>query len=306
MIESGSTRPGIDPADFRLPAATALRVEPVAAALHPLFLGYAMLDSDAAIWRGTTSWSLPSWPRLWIPLTDGPIAVQPRSRPVTAVDTAMLIGPSSRGMPVTSHGGVSILVDIGPAGWARWFGLSAEDYRDRVTPLLQLWPAARVNDLMIRLGTLTRSADLKPMLDGLFTDHLPAPHPDEPLIEHARALVTAGEIVGSTELADALGVTPYALRRLFAQHFGFAPKVVLRRTRFMRALTALMLSDAAPDFAHAPGYHDASHFLRDAGDFLDLTPRRFLALPIPYLRAMLRARAIVLGAPTALLDAAGA
>jgi len=42
------------------------------------------------------------------------------------------------------------------------------------------------------------------------------------------------------------------------------------------------------------GDHDAPHFQHNAKDFLGLTPRRLLAMPVPYLRAVLRARAMVI------------
>jgi hypothetical protein len=75
------------------------------------------------------------------------------------------------------------------------------------------------------------------------------------------------------------------------------------RTRFLRALTAMLLSPVGPDFGVIPaGYHDISHFIRDANRFLGLTPRRFLAIDMPYTRAVLRARTLVMGTVAPYLD----
>ena len=94
------------------------------------------------------------------------------------------------------------------------------------------------------------------------------------------------------------------LLRLTKRYFGFPPKVLMRRARFLRALTAMLLSPREEAAAVPRGYHDASHFIRDGHHFLGTTPRRFAANEMPYLRAALRARALVTAAPTPSLDRA--
>jgi len=143
MIASGSLTPGIDPADFALPPGTALRVERPDSRLADLVAGYAVLDSDPALWSGPGSWILPGWAQLWVVLTDGKVTVQTRKRPPQALGAAVLYGPTSCAMPVTSHGGVSVVIDLTPAGWARWFDRPADTLRDQIVPLDQLWPAER-------------------------------------------------------------------------------------------------------------------------------------------------------------------
>lgn len=64
------------------------------------------------------------------------------------------------------------------------------------------------------------------------------------------------------------------------------------RSRFMRGLASVMLThDDAGATSVPPGYHNASHFLRDAHRFPGMTPRRFLAMDLPHLRAALLAPA---------------
>ncbi len=93
--------------------------------------------------------------------------------------------------------------------------------------------------------------------------------------------------------------------------------MLIRRTRLLRAITDLLMSDA-PEFSDAPaGYHSVAHFHRDANELLGTTARRFVgqpqvflentersfaARPTAYLSAMLRARTAVIGAPVPLLD----
>ena len=135
LIPSGSLVPGIDPAAFGLPAGTALRYERPAESLRLLVPSYAVLDSDPAIWMGPDSWVLPGWPQLWVVLTSGTVTVRTRKRQPVSLGSAMLYGGTSCAMPVTSQGGVTVVIDLSPAGWARWFDQPADAMRDQIMPI---------------------------------------------------------------------------------------------------------------------------------------------------------------------------
>lgn len=54
-------------------------------------------------------------------------------------------------------------------------------------------------------------------------------------------------------------------------------------------------------FPGAPaGYHDFSHFIRDANRFIGVTPRRFLAIKMHYSRAVQRSRMLLTSLATPL------
>jgi methylphosphotriester-DNA--protein-cysteine methyltransferase len=303
MIQSGSLKPGIDPHAFGLPEGTALRYEVPDPALRPFFPSYAVLDSDISVFKGPSSWALPGWSQIWIVLTEGPISVQVRNRKYAPLGGAVLYGPTSRAMPITSNGGISIVVDVSPLGWARWFDTSAEMLRDRITPLEQLWPQERVEALIGTLHASNRSTEVKAAFDDFFLSCLPPEAAVEQRVARAAALLASADHNGSAEIAAELGFGTQTLLRLSNRYFGYGPKLLMRRTRFLRALCAMLMADALPDPTDIPvGYHDMPHFLRDSDQFLGLTPRRFLSMPMPYLRAALRARSLVIGAPMPLLD----
>lgn len=297
MIESGSLTPGVDPTSWGLPAGTALRYEAPAPALRPLFPSYAVLDSNPAVWRGPDSWILPSWAQIWVVVTDAPVLVAVRRRGPAQLGQAMLFGSSSHAAPVASGGGVTVVIDLSPIGWARLFGPTADTMRDQVKQLALDWAEA----LIARLHASDRAVEVKPVLDTLLTGHLPPTNPDEPLVARAQAALLDGQSVGAA--AEIAGITPRLLLSLCNRYWGYGPKVLIRRTRFMRGLTAMLMDGGPPNFSTPPpGYHDVPHFLRDGNLFLGLTPRRFLSLPMPYLRAVLRARTAVLGSPVPMLD----
>ena len=80
--------------------------------------------------------------------------------------------------------------------------------------------------------------------------------------------------------------------------FGFTPKLLMRRARFLRSLHAVAQAPvAARATAIDPSYTDYSHFVRDAQHFLGMSPQAFLKLDTPLLRQSLALRQSVLGAP---------
>ena len=303
MIASGSHVPDIDAQAFGLPAGTALRYERPAEPLRRLLPSYAVLDSDRRIFTGPDSWALPGWTQLWILLTDGPITVRLRNRHYGALGKAVAYGSTSRAMPVTSAGGVTVVIDVSPLGWLRWFAGPADLYRDRITPLETLWSEDWIEALMAGLHASDRGPGVKAVLDQFFLARLPPPRFDEVQVARAMALLADSDFAESREIAAALGLSTQALLRLTRRSFGHPPKLLMRRARFLRVLAAMLMAETTPASSDVPpGYHDVPHFLRDGEQFLGLTPRRFLAMPMPYLRAVLRARTMAIGAPLPLLD----
>jgi AraC-like DNA-binding protein len=226
-----------------------------------------------------------------------------RNRNYPALGSAMVFGVTSRAMPISTYGGVSVVVDISPLAWARLFAPSAELLRDRITPLDQLVPPGWSEDLVAGIARSDRGAQVKSVLDDFFLQRMPPPHPQEQLIARVAALLVHEDTHDLADAAAQVGIDHRALLPLTKRFFGFPPKTLSMRTRFLRALTTMLLAPDLPDFAAIPaGYHDVSHFIRDANHFLGLTPRRFLAIEMSYTRAALRARMLVTGSPTSSLD----
>lgn len=300
MIVSGTHTPGVSAADFRLPAGTALRFERAAERLCPVMATYAARDSDTVLWAGAINWRLPSRAQIWISLDAGPIEIATRRQPAARLGSAALFGVTGRAQPILSSGGVSVVIDIGPAAWARLFAPSAEAMRDRITPLVDLLPRGWSDDLLTAVARSDRGPQLKAVLDAFFAERLPPPHPDEPQIAQIAALLRDGRTISLPDAAERSGIDHRALLRLTKRYFGFPPKVLLMRARFLRGLIAMLIADTKPDFAAVPpGYHDTSHFIRDANHFLGMTPRRFLAIEMPFTRAALRAHGLVMKATPA-------
>jgi len=303
MIESGTHTPGISAADFGLPPHTALRYERPAAALRPYVTSYFVLDSEPVDPPMTSELMLPSWARIWIVMATAPINVEIGNRRYAPMPQAVLYGVTSRAMRVTAQGGVTIGIDISPLGWARLFHQSAEALRDRVTPLDQLMPPTLVEELVSSLSASDQALEVKDILDDFFTRHMAAPHRDEALVAQIMRLISDPGVTSLDAAAAESGIKLHTLRRVSQRYFGFPPKTLIIRARFLRAFVPMLLTRERTDQQAVPlTYHSRTHFLRDAERFLGMTARRFMAVDTPYLDAVLRARRMIFGAPTAALD----
>ena len=113
-IESGSHASSLCAADFGLAPGAALRIERADNALRPVLSSYAVFDSDAALFAGAQNRLLPSWAMLWIVRTADLLDVKIGSRKYPQPGSAMLFGVTSRAIPITTYGGLSVVIDIGP------------------------------------------------------------------------------------------------------------------------------------------------------------------------------------------------
>lgn len=101
----------------------------------------------------------------------------------------------------------------------------------------------------------------------------------DPTMEGLLRVIASRKVSTVAELVDRSGYSERHLRRLFLAETGFPPKVFLSLFRFQRALVALSRGAdvGLADLAHASGYFDQSHLVRDFLRFASLTPRRFRA-----------------------------
>lgn len=127
--------------------------------------------------------------------------------------------------------------------------------------------------------------------------------PDEERIVRIHAALVDPAIGSVEEFAEHAGLGRRTLERLCHRYFGFAPKQLLRRQRFMRSLAQFMLEYAANwSDAIDVHYHDQSQFVRDFRAFMRMSPREYAARDHPILAAFMRERARIWGAAAQTLD----
>jgi hypothetical protein len=286
-----------------MPEGMSIRYDMPDPRLAVFITGYTAYSAESRLPQ--IDWFLPAPVMLGVALDAGPIHPRIGSRQFPPMAQASLIGPTSRALSVTTHGGTMVGIGISAAGWAALTARSAVDFHNRIVPADVVLPAETVERLVAMLTTATDKAALRPILDELLLPLFVREDPNDALIRALMQLIVRPGMIEVGELAAELDITASTLRRLSQRYFGMPSKLLLRRARFLRSFLQLFVSGNPTDLgAIDPSYHDMPHFLRDANTFLGTTPRRFMQLANPFLEASVRARAAVLGAATQALHVA--
>ena len=129
------------------------------------------------------------------------------------------------------------------------------------------------------------------------------PGRDDTRIARVHAQLVTGEHTAVHDLADACAMSVRTLERVCMRYFGFSPKLLMRRQRFMRSLTTFMLQRGTRwTEAMDAHYHDQAQFTREFHAFMTMNPSEYAALDHPILTSFMEARARVWGSAAQTLD----
>ena len=237
----------------------------------------------------------PGWANIRLTFDAQPWSIRIGRRMFDPVPDNALFGPSSHAGYSDAGSGRLVGFGLTPAGWARFFPrVDLSLFADRVVPLERVLPGCA--DLRRMLG---EAFDVPAVFDRYLLERLNGRSLENP---HIAPLMTAlGDpmIVSVPQLCDHLNLTSERLLRLAKATFGFTPKLLLRRARFLRALDVLETVDRGHwrQAAGRAGYWDGSHFLRDCHLFMGQPLGDYLKMPRPINRASRALRSEVLGAP---------
>lgn len=273
-------------------ASPAIRYQPPASHLRAFITTYYWVDvpdGDAG-----SDWLHPEWVNLRFVLS-GRWTVSLDGRAVAAAP-ALLFGPTIRSTEVT-FGPPTRVVGVGvmPLGFATFWDADAASLAQRTAPLERVLPdAAGLWERLAREDDPQRQSEI---LDAFFTG-LAAARPRAPeLMARAHAALLDPEVATAEAFAEALDVSPRHLRRLCRRLFGFPPKLLLQRQRFLRTFEAMIAARDRP-FGEVldAAYFDQSHFVRDFRRFMGRPPSAYFALERPLLGVAAGERLRALGA----------
>lgn len=212
-------------------------------------------------------------------------------------------GPSS--LPARFELGSTRMWGVGlfPLGWARFCTCPASEVANRVVDG-EIHPAfSNFRGLPGELfGTEPdEEAELERII-GWFRS-LNREVPDEERIVAVHEAMVDCDVATVADFADHTGLGRRTLERLCHRYFGFSPKLLLRRQRFMRSLVQFML-DNASNWSEAMDdhYHDQAQFVREFRSFMGMSPGEYAAREHPILSAFMKQRAKVWGAAAQTLD----
>jgi AraC-like DNA-binding protein len=249
-------------------------------------------------------WLQPEWGNLRVFSGDLPVAQMVGGPPLH--DACMsATGPSAVSarfeLGTTRMWGIGFL----PLGWARVMRLPAMQYANILTD-------AETHPDFARFAGLRGIFGETPDDEAEYTRIVEILRPfDAPVIEGDKIRAVHGAMVELglatvSEFADHAGLSVRALERICRRHFGFPPKLLLRRQRFMRSLAAWMIggmgrwTEAIDEL-----YTDQAHFNRDFHAFMGMGPSDYASRPHPILSAFMAQRARTWGSPAQTLDRPG-
>jgi AraC-like DNA-binding protein len=224
----------------------------------------------------------------------------------TTVSGAPFVGTGPSTLPCRFTLGPVRMWGVGflPLGWARFFDADASSCANMICNGAD-HPAFR------HFAGLTDTlcdpeATLDEQFDALVAAMTTAmrPNRDEPRIARVHAALVSGEHASVHDLADTCAMSIRTLERVCSRYFGFSPKLLMRRQRFMRSLTTFMLQRGTRwTEAMDEHYHDQAQFTREFREFMTMNPSEYAALDHPILTSFMEARARVWGSAAQTLDA---
>ena len=211
---------------------------------------------------------------------------------------ATLMGPTSKAMRIycgtTDMFGAGIL----PLGWYRLTKSAANDWANKAIDVHKHPKFAVFAAIWEAIRNQKDPEEIAWTIDGLVLRAIAEPDPFETDIEAVHMALTDANIASVAELSEVTGIVSQRLERLCRRVFGFPPKRLLRRQRFLRTLaSALMDPELKWSAALDDHYFDQAHFNRDFHEFMGMGPSTYLAMPRPISKAAVQARAEMLGKP---------
>jgi AraC-like DNA-binding protein len=185
-----------------------------------------------------------------------------------------IIGPQSwRRSRLIIRGHIeSLVVMFQLCGFHALFGVPTEPLAQTGTEGHSVLGPA-VSRLHQHLGNARSFTERARMLDAFFLLQLKKTHAKDLIQTALRLLTVPGNSLKITEVADQMGVNVRQLERRSLTYTGVSPKTLTRISRFSHALSLRTeRSFNWTQIAHAAGYHDQMHMIRDFREFAGEAP----------------------------------
>ena len=217
--------------------------------------------------------------------------------PLEGVPQFAVTGPTACAPRFRMKAGRTWGVGLMPLGWAALFDASASDYTDRVVDGMKDVAFAGFRPLATALSEAGGDFAEELAIIEAHMDALPLRETGEmPAIHRVNSALVDPKIGTVSELAEEVSMNVRSLERLSKRAFGFSPKLLLRRQRFLRSLSQFML-DPSLKWLNTldQHYHDQAHFVRDFKRFMGMSPSAYAKLDKPILMAAAQARMAIAG-----------
>ena len=267
------------------------------AALSPYVTTYYRTDiSSALIEPLLEDYFHPEWPNLRFRNTDRCLSAI-GDAPMAETPRFTASGPTSYATRFAVNAGRTWGVGLLPLGWAKFVRADAGDYADRFVDGAADPAFAHFQELDEALaGSSGDFASELAMIERHMAQMVDLPIRNAEAIASLNSALVDPDIATVGDLAERVDMSVRTLERLSRRAFGFTPKLLIRRQRFLRSLSQFMLDPSMKwlrTIDHQ--YHDQAHFVRDFKRFMGMSPSTYAKIDKPFLVAAARGRMAIAG-----------
>lgn len=222
--------------------------------------------------------------------------------PFQALPLQIGTGPTSRAIAIRIEGPTRIWgFGILPQGWLRLMDAPANGLADTTMECTSASPFSDFAGLREQTfggepDPIAQAGRINDFLRGLLIKR--QPHELETRIRAIHMALFDDTIRSVAELAAKVEISSRSLERIALKAFGFPPKLLMQRHRFLRSLSQFLLN---PRLAWIKtldeNYVDQAHFVRDFKKFMQMSPSAYAALDHPIVISASRIRTADAGAP---------
>ncbi len=259
--------------------------------LRPHFTALYLFDLQCPEGQIVEDYLHPEWAAMRFTCGSPPLAVI-GAGPMETKWPFVVSGPNSRsihfGLPASRIWGLGLQ----PGGWAKFVDGEAQDFADRMVNGA-LDPAfALFAPILPMTQDPHRAPDrIAEDINAFLMRHAGRPAPRLAQVHALHDALRDPETAHVAEIAERLELGMRSLERLCLRYFGFPPKLLLRRQRFLRSLARFML-DPEQSWSEAIDrqYYDQAQFVRDFRSFMGMTPSEYAECPHPILSRIMAQR----------------
>ena len=260
-------------------------------ALQPYFTALYAFDIECAEGQFVEDYLHPEWTAMRF--TIGPVP-HARVGPGDLVPQWPFVasGPTSKALHFRLTTGRIWGLGLQPAGWARFATGHARELTDRTVDGSAHASLTRFRPIEAIVRDKLQDADAAAgAINDHLMRHLGRPLRQEGVVFACQEAIRDPDIPNVAALGERLGLNARALERLCSRYFGFPPKTLLRRQRFLRSLARFMLDPRRTWSKAIDGqYYDQAQFVRDFRSFMGMTPSEYADTPHPILEKIMAQR----------------
>lgn len=260
-------------------------------ALQPYFTALYAYSFTSEGGRVVEDFLHPEWSVMRFSQDVGPLGCL-GAGPLVRQPAFVASGPTSKpthfGLTTTRIWGLGLQ----PAGWAKFVCGKASDLADSLMDGMTHQAFVLFRPI---LGFVKNRAaaplEIEQAINNYLMQHVDRPIPHSEQVFALHTALRDPDIATVRDLEEQIGISTRSLERLCASYFGFPPKLLLRRQRFLRSLAQFMLTRGTSWTDAIDGqYFDQAQFVKDFRAFMEMTPSEYAASPHPVLESIIAQR----------------